>query len=223
LDFIVINFYYRIVSNYNSSLNDNVYIRTIFNSPLVAKKEYENIKMIDNEIIVGHNSVYEKIIKELAISALNVSRIILTTHTDGKPMIVLELSDYDYKLKLVFEGDVYKYLIIDSLPNIKNIESFTAFISLQKLFLASLKLDSMSNTLFNDKVKIVIDPVVFLNNYSLKIQVTYPNGYAEFNYVDKVLSIGDKTMTIYNNVVMTGVNDNLIVNDIVKFVNEKLQ
>jgi len=207
----------------NGHLHDNVYIETIFNSPLVAKKQYDNIKMLDNMIISGQNSVYERIIKELSISGLNISRITLTTNTDGKPMIVLELTDYDYKLKLIFEGDVYKYLIIDSLPNIKNIESFTAFISLQKLFLTSLKLDVMSNTLYNDKVKIVIDPVVFLNNYSLKIQVTYPNGYAEFNYVDKVLSIGDKTMTVYNNIVMTGVNDNLIVNDIVKFVDEKLQ
>lgn len=203
-------------------LHDNVYIRTIFNSPLVAKKEYENIKMIDNEIIVGHNSVYEKIIKELAISALNVSRIILTTHTDGKPMIVLELSDYDYKLKLVFDGIIYKYLIIDSLPNIKNVESFTSFISLQKLFLAKMKLDVMSNTLYNNKIKIVIDPTVFINSYNVKIQVTYPNGYAEFNYTDKSLLIGDKVISVYNDVIITGVNDNLIVNDIVKFIKEKI-
>ena len=203
-------------------LHDNVYIKTIFNSPLVAKKEYENIKMLDNIITSGHNSVYNNIIKELTMSTLNVSRITLTTHIDGKPMIVLELSDYDYKLKLVFEGDIYKYLIIDSLPNIKNVESFTAFISLQKLFLAELKFDVMSNTLFNDKIKIVIDPTVFINNYNVKIQVTYPNGYAEFNYMDKSLMIGDKLMNMYNNVIITGVNDNLIVADIVKFIKEKM-
>lgn len=206
----------------NGHLHDNIYIQTIFNSPLVAKKEYENIKALDRMIISGHNSVYEKIIKELTLCGLNISRILLTSNTDGKPMIVLELSECNYKLKLIFEGFIYKYLIIDSLPNIKNVESFTAFISLQKLFLAALKLNTMSNMLYNDKIKIVIDPVVFMNNYNLKIQVTYPNGYAEFNYLDKTLSIGDKVVMVYNNIVMTGVNDNLIVDEIVKFVNEKV-
>lgn len=208
----------------NGLLHDNIYVEGILKSPVFAKKAYEHIKQLDSIIVYKKSDRFEHVLRELSMSGVAISKIVLKYEND-ESIIAIHLVDYFYIIQVVFSGVLYQYLKIDSLQFVKNIESFTAFISLRGKFDKVFKdlgvdIDFEANYYFrkNSEFKMVFEPIVVKDNYYLHVQICSYNRIDELIYQNNILYIGTQMVRNFNTPIITGVNEDLLVEELKTYI-----